>query len=209
MNHWVSVLTRELVLLFYHSPCLWLFSVLSIQNCVSISSQNLQNFVSERFPLRLVITHWHVYHIQLFFKHVLTRELVLLSNHSPCLWLFSVLSIQNCVSISSQNLQNFVSERFPLRLVITHWHVYYLQLFFNHVLTREWVLLFYLGLPCLQNLVNVYTSSSNRNDSVCTELPDLIFSLGRSVKAQYFFSLKLFRKMFFVRKFEIVGWVLW
>ena len=32
-----------------------------------------------------------------------------------------------------------------------------------------------LGLPRLQNLVNVYTSSSNRNDSVYTELPDLIF----------------------------------
>ena len=33
----------------------------------------------------------------------------------------------------------------------------------------------YLGLPRLQNLVNVYMSSNNRNDSVYTELPDLIF----------------------------------
>ena len=32
-----------------------------------------------------------------------------------------------------------------------------------------------LGLPRLRNLVNVYTSSNNRNNSVYTELPDLIF----------------------------------
>ena len=40
----------------------------------------------------------------------------------------------------------------------------------SEVSTR-WV----VGLPCLRNLVNVYKSSSNRNDSVYTELPDLIF----------------------------------
>ena len=33
----------------------------------------------------------------------------------------------------------------------------------------------YLGLPRLQNLVNVYTSSTNRNDPVYTELTVLIF----------------------------------
>ena len=32
-----------------------------------------------------------------------------------------------------------------------------------------------LVLPGLRNLVNVYTSSNNRNDSIYTELPDLIF----------------------------------
>ena len=32
-----------------------------------------------------------------------------------------------------------------------------------------------LGLPGLRNLVNIYTSSNNRNDSIYTELPDLIF----------------------------------
>ena len=32
-----------------------------------------------------------------------------------------------------------------------------------------------LGLPRLRNLVNVYTSSNNRNYSVYRELPDLIF----------------------------------
>ena len=32
-----------------------------------------------------------------------------------------------------------------------------------------------VGLPRLRNLVNVYTSSTNRNDPVYTELPDLIF----------------------------------
>ena len=29
-----------------------------------------------------------------------------------------------------------------------------------------------LGLPWLQNLVNVYTSSNNRNDSIYTKLPN-------------------------------------
>ena len=36
-----------------------------------------------------------------------------------------------------------------------------------------------------------YTSSNNRNDSVSTELPDLIFSLCRSVKSLIFFLEKL------------------
>ena len=35
-----------------------------------------------------------------------------------------------------------------------------------------------VGLPRLRNLVNVYTSSTNRNDPVYTELPDLIFSIN-------------------------------
>ena len=49
-----------------------------------------------------------------------------------------------------------------------------------------------LGLSCLQNMVNVYTSSNNLNDSVYTELSDLIFfSLCRSVKSLIFFPEKL------------------
>ena len=43
----------------------------------------------------------------------------------------------------------------------------------------------------LRNLVKVYTSSNNRNDSVYTELPDLIFSLCRSVKSLIFLLEKL------------------
>ena len=48
-----------------------------------------------------------------------------------------------------------------------------------------------LGLPCLRNLVTVYTSSNNRNDSIYTELPDLIFSACRSIKSPIFFLEKL------------------
>ena len=56
-----------------------------------------------------------------------------------------------------------------------------------------------MGLPRLRNLVNVYMSSNNPNDSVYMELPDLIFfSLCRSVKLLIFFLEKL------VRIFEIV-----
>ena len=47
------------------------------------------------------------------------------------------------------------------------------------------------GITCkaatFTNLVNIYMSSSNRNDSVYTELPDLIFLSCRSVKSQIFF----------------------
>ena len=51
-----------------------------------------------------------------------------------------------------------------------------------------------VGLPRLRNLVNVYTSSSNRNGSVYMELPDLIFSLCRSVKSPIFFLKKTLLK---------------
>ena len=44
-----------------------------------------------------------------------------------------------------------------------------------------------LGLPCLQNLVNVYTSSNNRNDFVYTELTDLIFFIMQISKIADFF----------------------
>ena len=39
-----------------------------------------------------------------------------------------------------------------------------------------------LGLPPLRNVVNVYMSSNNRNDSLYTELPDLIFFIMLIVK---------------------------
>ena len=38
-------------------------------------------------------------------------------------------------------------------------------------------ILWHIGLPHLRNLVNVYTSSNEQNDSVYTELPDLIFCI--------------------------------
>ena len=49
----------------------------------------------------------------------------------------------------------------------------------------------FVGLPCLQNLVNVYTSSSTRNDSVYTELPDLIFFIMQISKIADIFLEKL------------------
>ena len=58
-----------------------------------------------------------------------------------------------------------------------------------------------IGLPRLRNLINVYMSSNNRNDSVYTELPDLIFSLCRSVKSLIFL---LEKRVYPVRIFEIV-----
>ena len=47
-----------------------------------------------------------------------------------------------------------------------------------------------VGLPRLRNLVNVYTSSSKRNNSIYTKLPDRFFSLCRSVNSQIFFLKK-------------------
>ena len=35
----------------------------------------------------------------------------------------------------------------------------------------------HVGLPCLQNLVNVYTNSSNQNDFVYMKPPDLFFHM--------------------------------
>ena len=58
-----------------------------------------------------------------------------------------------------------------------------------------------VGLPRLRNLVNVYTSSNNRNDSIYTELPDLNFSLCRSEKSPIFF---LENVQSLVRMFEII-----
>ena len=49
---------------------------------------------------------------------------------------------------------------------------------------------FRLGLPRLRNLVNVYTSSTNRNDPVYTELPDLIFFIMQIVKIADIFLKK-------------------
>ena len=40
----------------------------------------------------------------------------------------------------------------------------------------------WVGLPRLRTLVNVYTSSSNRNDSFYTDLPDLIFFIRQISK---------------------------
>ena len=52
------------------------------------------------------------------------------------------------------------------------------------------VTLLKLGLPHLRNSVNVYTSSSNRNDSVYTELPDLIFFIMQISKVADIFPKK-------------------
>ena len=74
----------------------------------------------------------------------------------------------------------------------------------------NYIFYFKLGLPRLRNLVNVYTSSSNRSDRIYTSLPDcFFFSLCNSVKSPIF-SLKTLWKMYLVRIFEIVsGWVFW
>ena len=48
----------------------------------------------------------------------------------------------------------------------------------------------WVGLPRLRNLVNVYTSSINRNDTVYTELPDLIFSIMQIGKIADIFPKK-------------------
>ena len=43
-----------------------------------------------------------------------------------------------------------------------------------------------IGLPRLRNLVNVYTSSNNGNDSVYMELPDLIFIPRHTLVSGYY-----------------------
>ena len=48
-----------------------------------------------------------------------------------------------------------------------------------------------VGLPRLQNLVNVYTSSNYGNDSVYTELPDLFFFTMQIGKIAHIFPKKL------------------
>ena len=62
----------------------------------------------------------------------------------------------------------------------------------------------WVGLPRLRNLVDVYMSSSNRNDSVYTELPDLIFFIRQISKIAIFFLKKALLKNVLVRKLEIV-----
>ena len=52
-----------------------------------------------------------------------------------------------------------------------------------------------IGLPRLRNLVNVYTSFSNRNDSVYTVFPDLFFSLCKSVKSPIYFLKKTLKNV--------------
>ena len=47
-----------------------------------------------------------------------------------------------------------------------------------------------VGLPRLRNLVNVYTSSTNRNDPVYTEHPDLIFFIMQIGKIADIFPKK-------------------
>ena len=47
-----------------------------------------------------------------------------------------------------------------------------------------------LGLPCLRNLVNVYTSSTNQNDPVYTELTDLIIFMTQIGKIADIFPKK-------------------
>ena len=51
-----------------------------------------------------------------------------------------------------------------------------------------------LGLPRLRNLVNVYTSSSNRNAYVYTELPDLILFIMQIGKIADIFPKKTLLK---------------
>ena len=48
-----------------------------------------------------------------------------------------------------------------------------------------------VGLPHLRNLVNFYMSSNNRNDSLYTELADLIFLIMQIGKSLKFFLEKL------------------
>ena len=61
-----------------------------------------------------------------------------------------------------------------------------------------------VGLPCLQNLVNVYMSSNNRNDSAYTEVPDLCFFIMQIGKIADIFPKKTSLKMYLVRIFKIV-----
>ena len=61
-----------------------------------------------------------------------------------------------------------------------------------------------VGLPRLQNLVNVYTSSTNRNDPVYTELPDLIFFIMLIGKIADIFPKKTPWKMYLAWIFKIV-----
>ena len=53
----------------------------------------------------------------------------------------------------------------------------------------------YLGLPRLRNSVKIYTSSSNQNDSVYTELPDLIFFIMQIGKIADIFPKKLLKNV--------------
>ena len=52
-----------------------------------------------------------------------------------------------------------------------------------------------LGLPYLRNLVNNYTSSSNRKDSVYTEIQDLIFFIMQIGKIADIFHKKLLKNV--------------
>ena len=65
-----------------------------------------------------------------------------------------------------------------------------------------------LGLPRLRNLVSVYTSSSNRNDSVYTELPDMIFFIMQISKIADIFPKKIFEKCTLCEYSKLFGWVL-
>ena len=60
-----------------------------------------------------------------------------------------------------------------------------------------------IGLPRLRNLVNVYTSSTNRNDPVYRELQDLIFFTMQIGKIADIFHKKNPWKMYLVQIFEI------
>ena len=64
-------------------------------------------------------------------------------------------------------------------------HVTVLSLQISLSLTRNMNVT--VGLPHLRNLVNVYLSSSNRNDSIYTEFPDLIFLIRQISKITLFF----------------------
>ena len=60
-----------------------------------------------------------------------------------------------------------------------------------------------LGLPRLRNLVNVYTSSTNRNNPVYTKLPDMIIFMMQIGKIADIFPKKTPWKMYLARIFEI------
>ena len=69
-------------------------------------------------------------------------------------------------------------------------------------------MVYYLGLPRLRNSEKVYTSSSNQNDSVYTELPDLIFFIMQIGKIADIFPKKLFEKCTLCEYWKLFGWVL-
>ena len=59
---------------------------------------------------------------------------------------------------------------------------------------RNYMYVHKVGLLHLQNLLNIYTSSSNRNNSVYPELPDLIFFIMQIGKVADIFPKKICEK---------------